>query len=53
VKPVEYRYGDSPVFSPLKMSSLRSVGNVTLKKATSTKDSIFWDWYNQGSAQHD
>ena len=47
VKPIEYRHGDSPVFAPLKMPGLRSVGNVTLKKGTFTKDSIFWDWFNQ------
>lgn len=47
VKPIEYRHGDSPVFSPLKMPGLRSVGNVTLKKGTFTKDSIFWDWFNE------
>ena len=29
------------------MPGLRSVGNVTLKKGTFTKDSIFWDWFNQ------
>jgi phage tail-like protein len=47
VKPIEYRHGDSKVFSPLKMPGLRSVGNVTLKKGIFTKDSIFWDWFNQ------
>ena len=47
VKPIEYRHGDSKVFSPIKMPGLRSVGNVTLKKGTFTKDSIFWDWFNQ------
>ena len=47
VKPIEYRHGDSPVFAPLKMPGLRSVGNVTLKKGTFTKDSIFWDWFNE------
>ena len=47
VKPIEYRHGDSPVFSPIKMPGLRSVGNVTLKKGVFTKDSIFWDWFNQ------
>ena len=47
VKPIEYRHGDSPVFAPLKMPGLRSVGNVTLKKGTFTKDSVFWDWFNE------
>ena len=47
VKPIEYRHGDSKNFSPIKMPGLRSVGNVTLKKGIFTKDSIFWDWFNQ------
>jgi phage tail-like protein len=47
VKPIEYRHGDSPVFAPLKMPGLRSVGNVTLKKGTFTKDSVFWDWFSE------
>jgi phage tail-like protein len=47
IKPIEYRHGDSPVFSPIKMPGLRSVGNVTLKKGVFTKDSIFWDWFDQ------
>src|SRR5215217_6020253 len=46
-KAIEYRHGDSAVFAPIKMPGLRSVGNVTLKKGVFTKDSIFWDWFNQ------
>ena len=46
VKAIEYRHGDSPVFSPIKMPGLRSVGNVTAKKGVFTKDSVFWDWFN-------
>ncbi|MBB5710806.1 phage tail protein [Sphingomonas xinjiangensis] len=47
VKSIEYRHGDSAVFSPIKMPGLRSVGNVTLKKGVFTKDSIFWTWFNE------
>ena len=47
VEPIEYRHGDSPVFSPIKMPGLRKVGNVTLKKGVFTKDSVFWKWFNQ------
>ena len=47
LKRIEYRHGDSKVFSPIKMPGPRSVGNVTLKKGIFTKDSIFWDWFNQ------
>ena len=52
VKPIEYRHGDSKVFSPIKMPGLRSVGNVTLKKGIFTKDSIFWDLVQRVAAQH-
>lgn len=47
VKMIEYRHGDSSVFSPIKMPGLRSVGNVTLKKGVFTKDSIFWTWFDE------
>ena len=47
IKPIEYRHGDSKVFSTIKMPGLRSVGNVTLKKGVFAGDSIFWDWYNE------
>ena len=47
VKAIEYRHGDSSVFSPIKMPGLRSVSNVTCKKGVFTKDSIFWDWFNE------
>lgn len=47
VKMIEYRHGDSAVFSPIKMPGLRSVGNVTLKKGVFTKDSIFWTWFDE------
>jgi phage tail-like protein len=47
IKPIEYRHGDSKVFSTLKMPGLRSVGNVTLKKGVFTQDSIFWTWFNE------
>jgi phage tail-like protein len=47
IKPIEYRHGDSKVFSTLKMPGLRSVGNVTLKKGVFAQDSIFWKWYDE------
>ncbi|HEY0027177.1 MAG TPA: phage tail protein [Allosphingosinicella sp.] len=47
IKPIEYRHGDSKVFSTLKMPGLRSVGNVTLKKGVFTQDSIFWKWFDE------
>ena len=47
IKPIEYRHGDSKIFSTLKMPGLRSVANVTLKKGLIPKDSPFWDWLDR------
>ena len=44
---IEYRNGNSPVFSTIKMPGLTKPGNVTLKKGVFVKDNKFWDWYNQ------
>jgi len=44
---IEYRHGDSAVFSTLKMPGLRKFGNVTLKKGSMRSDNPFWDWFNQ------
>lgn len=43
----EYRHGDSPVFSKIKMPGLRKFGDVTLKKGHFTKDIKFFTWFNQ------
>ena len=44
---IEYRHGDSPVFSTLKMPGIKKFGNVTMKKGVFKSDNKFWDWYNQ------
>jgi phage tail-like protein len=44
---IEYRHGDSKVFSPIKMPGLQKVGNVTLKKGVFQKDTVFWQWYSK------
>jgi phage tail-like protein len=46
-QPIEYRAGNSPEFSTLKMPGIKKTGNVTLKKGVFAKDNKFWDWYNQ------
>jgi phage tail-like protein len=46
-QPIEYRHGNSPVFSPIKMPGLGRVGNVTLRKGIFTNDQKFWDWYSE------
>jgi phage tail-like protein len=43
---IEYRHGNSKVFSPIKMPGLQKVGNVTLKKGIFVKDNKFWAWYS-------
>ena len=44
---IEYRHGDSPVFSTLKMPGIKKFGNVTMKKGVFKSDNKFWDWYNE------
>lgn len=44
---IEYRHGDSPAFSPIKMPGIAKIGNVVLKKGVFRRDSAFWDWFNQ------
>jgi phage tail-like protein len=46
-QPIEYRSGDSPVFSAIKMPGLKKYGNVTMKKGVFKSDNKFWDWFNQ------
>ena len=46
-QPIEYRHGDSPVFSAIKMPGLKKYGNVTMKKGVFKSDNTFWDWFNQ------
>lgn len=46
-QPIEYRQGDSPEFSTVKMPGLKKSGNVTMKKGVYTDDNKFWDWFSQ------
>lgn len=45
-QPIEYRHGDSPIFSTIKMPGIAKTGNVTLKKGIFVKDNNFWKWYD-------
>jgi hypothetical protein len=38
---------DSPVFSAIKMPSVKKYGNVTMEKGVFKSDNTFWDWFNQ------
>ena len=44
---IEYRHGDNPIFSTIKMPGMVQSGNVTMKKGVFVTDNKFWDWYNQ------
>jgi phage tail-like protein len=46
-QPIEYRRGDSPAFSAIKMPGLKKVGTVTMKKGVFKSDNKVWDWFNQ------
>jgi len=46
-QPIEYRHGDSPVFSTIKMPGIKKTGNVTMKKGVFKSDNKFWDWFNK------
>ena len=43
---IEYRHGDSPVFSTIKMPGIAKHGNVTMKRGIFVNDSVFWSWMN-------
>ena len=46
-QPIEYRHGDSPEFSTIKMPGIKKSGNVTMKKGVFKSDNMFWDWFNE------
>ena len=43
---IEYRSGDMPGFTKVKMPGMRNSGDVTLKKAMFKDDKKLWDWIN-------
>ncbi|MEM7470792.1 MAG: phage tail protein [Pseudomonadota bacterium] len=44
IEPLEYRAGNNPVFSKIKMPGMVKTRNVTLKKGVFAKDNAIWDW---------
>lgn len=46
-QPLEYRHGNSPVFSEINMPGIVKNSNVTMKKGVFVNDNSFWDWYNK------
>ena len=45
--PIEYRAGNSKLWSVIKMPGLINTGNVTCKKGIFVNDNNFWNWYSQ------
>ena len=46
-QPLEYRHGDSPSFSVIKMPGIKKYSDVTMKKGVFKSDNKFWDWFNE------
>lgn len=46
-QPIEYRHGDSPAYTTIKMPGLKKYSNVTMKKGVFKGDNKFWDWFNK------
>lgn len=46
-QPIEYRHGNSPVFSTINMPGIIKNSQVTMKKGVFVNDNAFWDWYNK------
>jgi phage tail-like protein len=46
-EPLEYRAGNSPVFSTVKMPGMIKSGNVTMKKGVFATDNGLWDWFSE------
>lgn len=46
-QPIEYRHGNNPLFSTIKMPGIAKYGKVTMKKGVFISDNKFWEWYNQ------
>ncbi|NHE55800.1 phage tail protein [Cyclobacterium plantarum] len=44
---MEYRHGNNPVFSHIKMPGMIKYGCVTLKKGIFKSDHQFWDWFKK------
>jgi len=46
-QPIEYRAGNSPTFSVIKMPGIKKYSDITMKKGVFKADNKFWDWFNQ------
>ena len=46
---IEYREGNSPEYSKIKMPGMQKYGNITLKSGTFKSDNEFFNWWNTKS----
>ncbi|ABG33655.1 phage tail protein [Roseobacter denitrificans] len=44
-EPLEYRAGNNPVFSKIKMPGMIKYSNITMKKGVFVKDNALFDWF--------
>ncbi len=44
---IEYRNGNSELFSVEKLPGIVKYGTITMKRGVFVKDNRFWDWYQQ------
>src|SRR5690349_1178697 len=47
VKVLEYRHGDSPEASVIKMPGMKKYSDVTMKKGVFKADNKFWEWFDE------
>lgn len=47
VEPIEYRDGNSPEYSKIKMPGMQKFSNITLKRGSVAGDSDFYKWINK------
>ncbi|AFL81195.1 conserved hypothetical phage tail region protein [Aequorivita sublithincola DSM 14238] len=43
---IEYRHGDSPIFSTVKMPGITKFGSIIMKKGIFVNGTNFWEWYD-------
>ncbi|TCP40178.1 phage tail protein [Rhodovulum marinum] len=46
-EPIEYRAGNSKVFSKVKMPGMLKSSNITMKKGVFATDNAIFDWFNE------
>ncbi len=46
-EPLEYRAGNNPVFSKIKMPGMIKYSNITMKKGVFIQDNALFDWFKE------